>query len=136
MSEPSPRGHRLQKRGPLILVLAVVLWFGWFIGRGSHVYNAIACDSATPDVDVVMLSASWCGYCRRARAYLHENNIRHCEFDIEHTAVGRKRFDAQPLKVIPVIEVGGRDTLIGFNPTELEQSLLAHNLIDPARTDW
>lgn len=86
-----------------------------------------------PDEDmVVMLSASWCHYCRKARAFLQAGSIRHCEFDIETTGEGRRRFAALPLKVVPVLTVGG-ETMVGFNRDELMQALVARGVIDYAR---
>lgn len=91
--------------------------------------DAIACDrDLAPDADtVVMLSASWCGYCRRARAFMQDRGIRHCEYDVETTDEGRRRFAAMPVKVVPVIQVR-EDTLVGFSRTELMQTLVAHDL--------
>ncbi|MEM7540390.1 MAG: glutaredoxin domain-containing protein [Pseudomonadota bacterium] len=71
---------------------------------------------------VVMLSASWCRYCRQARSYLHEENIRHCEYDVEKNAEGQRRYAALPQKMIPVIEVYGR-RIYGFNETSLREAL-------------
>ena len=47
--------------------------------------SARFCDiDVRPDADtVVMLSAAWCGYCRRARTWLVANHVRHCEYDVE-----------------------------------------------------
>ena len=89
-------------------------------------------DVAPDDDTVVMLSASWCRYCRKARAFLQDESIRHCEFDIETTGEGRRRFAALPVKVIPVLTVGD-ETMVGFNRHELMQTLVARGVIDFAR---
>lgn len=91
--------------------------------------SARFCDiDVRPDADtVVMLSAAWCGYCRRARTWLVANDVRHCEYDVETQAAGRDQFAALPVKVVPVFKLRG-DTLVGFNRTELEQALAAHGL--------
>jgi glutaredoxin len=39
-----------------------------------------------PDADVVLYSASWCGYCKRAKAYLAKRQIPYREIDIESPA--------------------------------------------------
>lgn len=80
----------------------------------------------TPNT-VVMLSASWCGYCRRARAWLTEAAIEYCEYDVETNPVGRAQFAALRHKVVPVLKIRG-DTLVGFNPTEISQALAAHGI--------
>lgn len=82
----------------------------------------------TPDAKtVVMLSASWCGYCRRARAFMQDEGIVHCEYDVETSPRGRREYAAMPVKVVPVIKVGD-DTLIGFSREELERSLFAQGI--------
>lgn len=118
--------------GPGYIVGAVIFgWVAMVLLNSSAAREPVRCDSdLTPDRDtVVMLSASWCGHCRRARDYLHDQAIAHCEYDIETTAEGRRRFAAMPVKVIPVISIRD-DTLIGFNRSEISQSLIAHGLAD------
>jgi mycoredoxin len=128
--EPTSGAVPGRRLGPGYIVGAAI--FGWVaivLLNSSAAREPVRCDSdLTPDRDtVVMLSASWCGYCRRARDYLHEQAIAHCEYDVETTAEGRRRFAAMPVKVIPVISIRG-DTLIGFNRSEISQALIAHGL--------
>ncbi len=82
----------------------------------------------TPDADtVVMLSASWCGYCRQARRYMQSEHIKHCEYDIETDAEGRRRYETQAMKVIPIL-IFGDQTFVGFDREALEQALVAKGL--------
>lgn len=84
-----------------------------------------------PDADtVVMLSASWCGYCRAARRFLHSEQIKHCEYDIETDAEGRRRYAALPFKAIPILSLG-KETFVGFEREQLEQALVARGLRKP-----
>ena len=91
----------------------------------------LACgEDVAPDADtVIMLSASWCGYCRAARRWLQAEGIAHCEYDVETTREGQRRFAALPHRVVPVFEIRS-DTLFGFNRTEIEQTLIAHGLAE------
>lgn len=120
-----------RRRSPLAAVMLVV-------AAGVGLYLAtpetrapVLCDVAVkPQADtVIMLSAAWCGYCRRARVFLQDEGIAHCEYDVESSARGRTLFAEQPLKVIPVLMIKG-DILIGFNREEIRQSLAAHGIIE------
>lgn len=46
-----------------------------------------------PAASVVLYAASWCGYCRQARAYLASKGIKYEEIDID-TASGKSAFAA------------------------------------------
>jgi glutaredoxin len=91
--------------------------------------EAIRCGQhLTPDADtVVMLSATWCGYCRQARRYLVGERIKYCEYDIETDAEGKRRFAAQAVKVIPILTLRDQ-TFVGFEREEIEQALVAKGL--------
>ncbi len=78
-----------------------------------------------------MLSASWCRYCRSARAYLQDEGIVHCEYDVETTPEGRRQFAEMTVKMLPVLKIG-EDILVGFSRAELEQALVANGLVDLA----
>lgn len=83
-----------------------------------------------PDADtVVMLSASWCDYCRQARRFLQGEHIKHCEYDIESDAEGKRRFEAQAVKIIPILTLRDQ-TFIGFEREQIEQALMARGLRD------
>lgn len=121
------RGRRFNA---LWVVLAVVLaWAGLRLLATPPALAPVRCaeDRAVTEDTVVMLSASWCGYCRRARAWMQSEGIAHCEYDVETTTEGRRQFAALPVKVVPVIRVRD-DTLFGFNRTEIEQAMVAHGL--------
>jgi mycoredoxin len=110
------------------LVLVMGAWaLAMTLGHRSP--PAVACDATQrPAADtVVMLSASWCGYCRAARRFLQDENIKHCEYDIESDAEGRRRFAAQSVKVIPILTLG-EETFVGFEREQLVQALVAKGL--------
>jgi len=74
---------------------------------------------------VVMYSASWCGYCKKAKKFLEENKIVYIEKDLEDPddykellqiakdLRYRGTVDAVPLFIIK------RKITVGFNPEEI-----------------
>jgi glutaredoxin len=133
MSEEAPAraGPGRGRRPALIFAAVIAAWMALVLFNGRAGPPPITCGAGLePDRDtVVMLSASWCGYCRRARAFLQDEGIRYCEYDIETSEEGRRRFASLPLKVIPVLAIRG-DTLVGYNRTEIMQTLAAHGLAE------
>ena len=71
--------------------------------------------TSTAPKGVVLYSASWCGFCRRAKAYLAASGISYQEFDID-TEDGRAAFaQAGGGKGVPVLIADGQ-RLQGFTP--------------------
>ena len=108
---------------------AIATWVALMISMAPPNRPPIQCGKkVVPDANtVVMLSASWCGYCRRARAFMQDEGIKHCEYDVETSAEGRREYAALPMKIVPVIKVGD-ETLIGFSPEELKHALFTQGL--------
>jgi len=69
---------------------------------------------------VVMFSAAWCGYCRKAREYFRAHHVSFRERDVEKDPAARREFDRLGGKGLPLILVGNR-RLEGFS----ERSFLA-----------
>ena len=113
-------------RWPLVLLLGGFLWL--VIKPGTNV-EATHCASQqhADSVDVVMLSAEWCTYCRRARRLLVSEGINYCEHDIERSEIGRNLYAQSKIKVIPIIHIGN-DTLVGFSKNEILQTLASYDL--------
>jgi glutaredoxin len=63
---------------------------------------------------VLMYSATWCGYCRRAKAYLANKGIAYTNVDID-TADGREAFNLAGSGGVPLLVVGSR-RIRGFSP--------------------
>ena len=79
----------------------------------STTVEPLAEDFEAP-ADVVLYSATWCGYCRQAREYFRANGIAFKEFDVERSRKGRRDFMRLGAAGVPVILVG-RQRLNGFN---------------------
>lgn len=68
---------------------------------------------------VVMYSASWCGYCKKARRYFIAKGLPFAEYDIERNKSARRQYKKLGAKAVPVILYKGRRmngfTVKGFN---------------------
>ncbi|MCU7864143.1 MAG: DUF4124 domain-containing protein [Candidatus Thiodiazotropha sp. (ex Lucinoma borealis)] len=63
---------------------------------------------------VVMYSAKWCGYCKKARRYFKSNRISFVEYDVESSAKGKRDYKKLGAGGVPIILVG-KHRLNGFS---------------------
>lgn len=71
---------------------------------------------------VIILTASWCGYCNKLRQYLQSNQIKFTEYDIEHSNMGHQLYRSLGGKGIPVVKIGN-NVIYGYNPDMMKQVL-------------
>jgi glutaredoxin len=85
---------------------------------------APAAKRATP-AGVVLYSAAWCGYCRKAKAYLQSKGIAFREIDID-TPDGLAAFARAGggSSGVPLLVVDGR-SVRGYSPAAYDQLLAA-----------
>lgn len=69
---------------------------------------------------VTMYSASWCGYCKKARAYFQENKILYAEYDIEKNLKAKQRYEQLGGTGVPLL-VAKRKQMQGFSVAKLER---------------
>jgi len=76
------------------------------------------------DVRITMYSTEWCGVCKRARTYMHKQNIPFNDLDIEHDDAAKLRAQAlNPRNSVPTITID-KELLIGFSPEALEERIV------------
>jgi glutaredoxin len=63
---------------------------------------------------VVMFSAEWCGYCRKARSYFQANGVTFRERDVEKDSAARREYERLGGSGLPLILVGDK-RLMGFS---------------------
>jgi glutaredoxin len=84
-----------------------------------------------PDGSVVVYSATWCGFCKKAKAWLKENDVPYVERDVEKTAGAQDELDQKLKKAgvagggIPVIDWAG-SIVMGFDQAALEKLKTTH----------
>ena len=97
---------------------AAIVLLASFAGGG---FTAPALAEACRDQTVIMLGASWCGYCRQARKFFDAHDIQFTEIDVEKTS----HADIQRLyrqNGVPVIFIG-REQVKGFDEPQLRELL-------------
>lgn len=130
---PEPK-HPRRRRANGLLMLSLFALIIFAIAYKPSV-EAVYCnaDTLSKKPDVIMLGASWCPYCYRARKYFVANKINYCEYDIEDDAQGTQRYaqinsgsgkpGMQPLG-IPILFIGNYQ-FSGFDEARIEQALAA-----------
>lgn len=66
----------------------------------------------------ILYATKWCGYCKKARSLLNENNISFYEYDIEKSQEGAKQHKSLGGKGIPVLLING-EVIKGYNPSRI-----------------
>ena len=121
--QPTPR-----RAGWLLLLLVVGLVGIAKLVSGGRVQPVFCANNRQPGTNtVVMLSASWCGYCAQARQLFVTQHIDYCEYDIEKSPVGAARHRALEMRGVPVILIGD-EVLVGFERAAVLESIAAHQL--------
>jgi len=80
----------------------------------------ISPSSATHNNGVVLFSATWCGYCKKAKAYLGTKGITYREFDIDTNDGLTAYAQAGGRKGVPLL-VSGSQSLKGFSPQAYDE---------------
>jgi glutaredoxin-like YruB-family protein len=72
---------------------------------------------------VELYVTSWCGYCKKAKAFLTSRGIPFREYDIERDAGAAQRMARLNSRGgVPVAVIGGK-TLVGFSPSAYQHAL-------------
>lgn len=85
-------------------------------------YGTVAIDTrkVAPKARVVMLSASWCGTCKKAKQYFRRNGIPFREYDIEKSSRGKQLYEQLGATGVPVILIG-KKRMNGFSEAGFER---------------
>jgi len=72
------------------------------------------------EINVVMYSTSWCGYCRQARRYFKSKDIKYVERDIERSRLAKRTYDRLGGNGVPLIVVG-ENKMSGFSKRQFDR---------------
>jgi glutaredoxin len=77
------------------------------------------------NVSIVVYTTTWCPVCKRAKQWLHQNDVDFIERDIEHDAQAmRDCRQINPRASIPTFDIEGA-TMAGFDPAWVQTSIRA-----------
>ena len=65
--------------------------------------------------EVVLYATQWCGYCRKTRQFLADNDIAYFEYDIENSSQGAREYKQLNGRGIPLVLVNN-EVIRGYNP--------------------
>lgn len=71
---------------------------------------------------VKLLTTTWCGVCKKAKAYLAQKRVYYLEYDVETSEVGRLEYKRLNGKGVPIILVGNQK-MVGFSAQKLDVML-------------
>ena len=74
------------------------------------------------DIKVIMYMTDWCGYCRKAREYLHSLGVDLTEYDIEKNKEKREEMRKLGGRGVPLIDVEGI-IIKGYNPGRIKDAV-------------
>jgi mycoredoxin len=78
--------------------------------------------------NVILYATTWCGYCKKTRAFLAENNISYIEYDVEKSEEGRKQLQALGGQGVPVLDIKGT-VVLGYDMYNTKYVLKALHLM-------
>ena len=67
---------------------------------------------------VILYATAWCGYCKKTRELLAENNIPYYEYDIEKSKEGKEQHKQLGGTGIPLLLINGK-VIKGYNPKKI-----------------
>lgn len=112
----------------IIFILVAVFMFQHFYGGGINIGARQTQAAEAKHDNVILYATSWCGYCKRTRAFLAENNIQYTEYDIETTTRGRDGHQALGGGGVPVIDIKG-NVVHGYNVRKMTSILQSLDLM-------
>ena len=103
-----------------LLIFALLAIVGWHL-VGSLSDSTSARD-VSPDHDVVIFTAPWCGYCDQARRFLEHEDVDFLEIDIESSTSANNRFQEAGGRGVPLTFIG-EERFSGFSARAYGQAI-------------
>jgi len=88
--------------------------------------NRTSTTKITKKNTVTLYTTSWCGFCRKARKYFKDNNIKFIEYDIENSARAantKKQLDKRHKRSGVPLAVINNKVIYGYRPNAYQDAL-------------
>ncbi|MFU8831684.1 MAG: glutaredoxin family protein [Wenzhouxiangella sp.] len=105
---------------PRLLIVVLLAIVGWKLIGSAHT-DSVASD-ISPDHEVVIFTAEWCGYCDQARDYLVRNRVEFLEIDIDSSTEANRRWRDAGGRGVPLAFIGDQ-RMAGFSAPAYRQAL-------------
>jgi len=108
----------------IILLAAVAFLFQYFYQNEAPIVQA-------PEIkhdNVILYATTWCGYCKKTRAFLAKNNIQYQEYDIEKSEEGRQQHTILGGNGVPVLDIKGT-IVFGYSVEKMKSTFKQFNLM-------
>jgi len=76
------------------------------------------------DDEIVMLAASWCGYCQKLKSEFERAQVPYRELDVEDGGEGEKAYGALGGRGVPITVIG-QAVVHGYDTDQLNELLQA-----------
>ena len=74
---------------------------------------------------VVLYTAAWCGYCKKAIRHFKNKRIAYVAYDVEKSRKGRRAYKRLKARSVPIIIVGDK-RMNGFNAAAFDKLYAQH----------
>lgn len=109
----------------IFLFIAVFLFQHLYNSPSSGIAQTHAAEAHN---EVILYATAWCGYCKKTRAFLAENNIEYTEYDVESSAEGHERHQALGGGGVPVLDIRGT-VIHGYSVKKMTSTLKSFDLM-------
>lgn len=69
---------------------------------------------------VVLYTAAWCGYCKKAKKHFQKKRIDYVAYDVEKSSKGKRDYKLLNAKSVPIIIIGDK-RMNGFSSTQFDK---------------
>ena len=116
-----------------MLLLAALACAGLAACARRQPVDEAALRAVVGDKPVVLLSAAWCGYCKKQRADFERWGVDFSEHDVETSDAGERAYALLRGRGVPIVLIN-EHRIHGYAPSRVRELLDAGDLLPAAAT--